>query len=275
MSKLQNSSVKFTQTVKTSFAKSCNVEVIGQGQALVLLHGWGWHSGIWQHLLPALSQHFQLFLIDLPGFGHSQYDLEPYTIENVALAILSKAPESAIYLGWSLGGMIASWIAIHQPQRISHLITIASSPRFIQDTTWPGVAEKTLRHFSTLLLTDFEKTLSDFLELQLRGNPRNLLLLSDLKKQLLTREPPKLTALLGGLHLLQTLDLRSELIKISCPSLHLLGQYDSLVPAMIAERISVLSPQARCQVIAKSGHMPFLNEPEFLNLLFKELLVRY
>jgi pimeloyl-[acyl-carrier protein] methyl ester esterase len=33
---------------------SCHVEIIGQGQPLVMLHGWGMHSGVWQHLVKRL-----------------------------------------------------------------------------------------------------------------------------------------------------------------------------------------------------------------------------
>ena len=52
----------------------------GEGQPLILLHGWGMHSGMFQHVVRAASDLAKCIIIDLPGHGHS----EPYT----GLAIL-------------------------------------------------------------------------------------------------------------------------------------------------------------------------------------------
>ena len=37
---------------------------------LVLLHGWGVNSQIWEEILPALSESFELHVLDLPGYGN-------------------------------------------------------------------------------------------------------------------------------------------------------------------------------------------------------------
>ena len=48
------------------------VSITGSGPALVLLHGWGLHGGIWQTLLPQLEKHYTVHNVDLPGFGAVQ-----------------------------------------------------------------------------------------------------------------------------------------------------------------------------------------------------------
>ena len=113
---------------------------------------------------------FQLFLIDLPGFGKSPLLTDDYTFENIISLIFKHVPEKAAWLGWSLGGMIAWWAAIHYPEKVTRLITIASTPKFMSDSNWPGVSEVTLEKFSAALTTNYEKTLQDFLALQLRGS---------------------------------------------------------------------------------------------------------
>jgi pimeloyl-[acyl-carrier protein] methyl ester esterase len=237
---------------------------IGQGPALVLLHGWGWSSEIWEPLIPQLSQRFQLILIDLPGFGKSPLNISHYTFEAIAPLLFECVPEQAIWLGWSLGGMLAWWLAITYPEKISKLITVAASPRFVSDAEWPGVSAITLLGFAESLKNNYEKTLTDFLELQLRGSANYKILLEKLQQQVKTT-PPEMKALEGGLKLLQTVDLRNEMQKVKCDSLHIFGERDRLVPVEVAE---VLTP-GKSEIISKSGHLPFLSQTEsFLNSIF-------
>lgn len=50
---------------------SLYVEIQGSGEPLILLHGWGWHGGIWREVAEKLSQYNQVVSIDLPGYGYS------------------------------------------------------------------------------------------------------------------------------------------------------------------------------------------------------------
>jgi pimeloyl-[acyl-carrier protein] methyl ester esterase len=227
---------------------------------LVMLHGWGWHSGIWKCLTTELSQHYHLYLIDIPGFGHSNLELPTYHFANIVNLLFPLLPTEATWLGWSLGGLIAWWVAIHHPEKISRLITVASTPKFIKDNTWPGVPEHVLEKFSQSLLYQYDQTITDFLTLQLRGNPNQKILFSELQAELLTTPKPKLSALVGGLQLLRETDLRPDIDKVKCPSLHIFGSLDTLVPVKVAS----LLPNAQCKIIQRVGHMPFLSQHEFL-----------
>ena len=87
---------------------------IGNGQDLVLLHGWGLHSPIWKEFAPTLAQHFRVTVIDLPGYGESKYDPKTAkSLPKLAEQLLEYAPPQAIWLGWSLGGLIASYLATY------------------------------------------------------------------------------------------------------------------------------------------------------------------
>ncbi len=241
-----------------------HIDITGTGQPLVMLHGWGWHSGIWQPLVPILSQYYQLFLVDLPGFGQSTLQLTDHTIENMAEAILPHVPDQATWLGWSLGGLVAWWTAAHHPKKINRLITVASTPRFVSDVNWPGLAPATLEKFSASLIDHYENTLLDFLELQLRGTAKQDALFSTLKNQMLSENKPQKSALLGGLKILRDTDLRND--SFSCPSLHIFGSLDTIVPASVATHVQSLLTDGRCEIIARTGHLPFLS-PDFLKHL--------
>lgn len=46
-----------------------HLDKYGQGMPLVLFHGWGFDSQIWQPIIPYLKPKYQIILVDLPGFG--------------------------------------------------------------------------------------------------------------------------------------------------------------------------------------------------------------
>ena len=45
----------------------------GSGPDLIAVHGWPLHAATWRTLLPSLSQHFTVHLLDLPGSGHTEW----------------------------------------------------------------------------------------------------------------------------------------------------------------------------------------------------------
>jgi pimeloyl-[acyl-carrier protein] methyl ester esterase len=242
------------------------IETIGTGRPLIILHGWGWHSGVWQPLRTQLAEYFQLFLIDLPGFGKSP-DLSPYTVESIANEIFKLVPEESAWLGWSLGGMIAWWVALNYPAKVNKLITIASSPKFTAAENWPGVSPAILDKFKTSFLLDQTKTLKEFLELQLRGHPHSDQLFSELNAIFFQENSMSSSSngFLGGLELLRTLDLRENLHTLQCPSLHLFGSHDTLVPKNISPLLSSLLPtNSHCEMIKRTGHMPFITHRDLV-----------
>lgn len=244
------------------------VHIVGKGPPLVLIHGWGWHSGIWHPLIQPLKTNYQLFLVDLPGFGKSPLLSKEYDFQSIFNQLQPHLPEKAAWLGWSLGGLLCQWVAIHAPKTITQLITVASTPKFIAEDAWPGVSAQTLAQFSHTLTHQHQQTLQDFLTLQLRGSLARHELLKELHPLIDNTIKPTLEALHHGLNLLKETDLRHDLKKIQCPSLHIFGQLDTLVPVAVVEKFAALHPSGRFELIKRTGHIPFLtHQSEFLTLL--------
>lgn len=80
---------------------------------LVLLHGWGMNNGVWDALPATLTDRFDLHPIELPGHGHAPYEPSWRDLPDWANAVLAQAPDQAIWLGWSLGALVALQAAIH------------------------------------------------------------------------------------------------------------------------------------------------------------------
>ena len=78
---------------------------------LVLLHGWGMSSLVWDEILPELLENFRVTVIDLPGFGRSPIPGGEYDLDYLSKHVLNVAPKEAVWMGWSLGAMVAMNIA--------------------------------------------------------------------------------------------------------------------------------------------------------------------
>ena len=150
---------------------SVSVERFGQGQDLVLLHGWGMNGAVWHGIAQQLAAHYRLHLVDLPGFGNSPlHEGSEYTLPWLAEQVATVLPEKCHLLGWSLGGLVASQLALTRPERLHSLITVASSPCFMAREDWPGIAPKVLAGFNQMLAGDFMQTIERFLAIQAMGS---------------------------------------------------------------------------------------------------------
>lgn len=237
-------------------------QTIGEGDRdLVLLHGWGLNAEVWRCMLERLTPHFRLHLVDLPGYGRSQ-GFGALSLEQMAEIVLDAAPAQAWWLGWSLGGLVASQIALMQPQRVLGLITVASSPCFTAQDDWPGIRPEVLSGFQHQLSQDFQRTVERFLALQTLGTESARQDARLLKSVVLNQPMPSVEVLNGGLEILRTADLRQPLAQLSLPLLRVYGYLDGLVPRKVAGLLDVSWPHSPSIIIAKAAHAPFISQPD-------------
>lgn len=182
----------------------------------MLLHGWGLNAEVWRCIDEELSSHFTLHLVDLPGFGRSR-GFGALSLADMAEAVLQQAPDKAIWLGWSLGGLVASQIALTHPERVQALVTVASSPCFSARDEWPGIKPDVLAGFQQQLSDDFQRTVERFPALQTMGIETARRDARALKKTVLALPMPEVDVLNGGLEILKTVDLRQPLQNVSMP----------------------------------------------------------
>lgn len=241
-------------------------QTLGAGPDLVLLHGWGMNAGVWQPVLAGLAERFRVTLIELPGHGESDLPSDADSLVAWADACVEVAPDHAVWMGWSLGGLVAQQVAIQAPQNVAALRLIASTPSFVQREAWPNAMPgKTFEQFADALLADPAATLKRFLGLQVKGEEHARETLRALNEALAERPAASMSGLQSGLGLLLTGDLRSRLRELKLPVDVLLGQRDTLVPVSVQTDLRDQLPHARVEVVEKCGHAPFLSHPyEFL-----------
>jgi len=184
--------------------------------------------------------------------NHREHD----RIEAIAADILRQAPERFSLIGLSMGGYIAMEILREAPERVSKLALLDTNAR--ADT--PGQTER--REFLIRLTRErsFEKVpellFPGFVH-ERRQDDQDLKqivveMASDTGPEAFIRQQAAL---------IHRPDARPRLHEISCPSLVLVGDGDTLTPPDLAHEIHSLIPGSELAVIEGSGHLSTLEKP--------------
>lgn len=244
-----------------------NIESIGPISApeIVMLHGWGMNSAVFTPLHSSLSQ-YRVHYVDLPGFGNSS--AIDGGIDNWLEALITVLPENAIWVGWSLGGLVAMLAAIKYSQKMKGLITIASSPCFMAraEDKWPGIPPQVLAQFGQSLHKDLSKTVERFLAIQAMGSATAKEDIKQLRHLVLAKPLPNSNALIQGLKMLEEVDLRPKLNQIETPWLRIWGRLDGLVPRHVPALMPKNVELYQDVILNKASHAPFISHTdEFLD----------
>jgi pimeloyl-[acyl-carrier protein] methyl ester esterase len=255
---------------------SLSVIKIGSGPDLVLLHGWGLNLAVWDSVVADLATRYTLTLIDLPGHGLSA-DWNASHIEEAANAVAAVTPPHSAVLGWSLGGQFAIQLATHYTNKVSALILVATTPKFVTSDDWPhGVKADVLNDFVKRLSTSYAATIRHFLALQVLHSNVTRSTITALQKAIVSRGEPNITNLMHGLTLLAASDYRHTLSAIVQPTLVIQGDHDALTREPAAAWMAARIPNATYLKIAHAAHAPFLSHREqFLEALNNFLSLQY
>lgn len=243
--------------------------------AILLLHGWTSHRGIWQQTVNALKAHYFCVSIDLLGFGDSDKPTqESYSIAQQARRILAVADGLGIthftLIGHSMGGQVSTYIAaILAPERVDKLVSVAGVvcgrlQPYVRRITYPMVwlgyklpflyalSQKTLLHFRPFAYVSFRPWFHKM------NNPpfahwhydREMAFQRDIH-----------AAMYHAGRAIHACDLRPHLSKIFAPTLAIFGAQDGTVPPSDGEIMARQVPGADLVMIDACGHFPMYEKP--------------
>ncbi len=119
-------------------------EVHGSGRPLVLLHGAYMTIGLnWSQIIPELAKTHQVIVMEMQGHGHTADSDRPFSYpalaSDVAGVLKYLKTDSADVLGYSVGGAVATQLAIDHPKLVKRLIVVSSA--YKQEGWLPEVRE--------------------------------------------------------------------------------------------------------------------------------------
>lgn len=233
------------------FDEAINVKMYAP---IVLMHGWGCNSGIWESLIPYLNKYADIITLDISY----QYK----NVDDCCEAIAKHLPDACVLLGWSLGGMMATRLAGLYPLKIKGLITLATNVSFVADRQWPdAMGSDVFAAFSESFASDPKKTLLRFSLLQVKGDADSKKQLAYLKKYSTNDED-----LLTGLEYLSAMNNAKILPDdVTCPAIFIFGEKDFLVPLSAVNKIkNMISKNQEVVIVCGRGHvLPFINDINF------------
>lgn len=233
-----------------------DVEQVGRGGDVVLLHSLLTDRLAFEPIVPALARRRRLTLVNLPGFGGSTPAgpaIEDYA-ERVAdlLAVLGGRPD---VIANGLGGFVATALAARHGERLGRLVLADTA------ATFPEPAKTPLRVMAERVLSDGMGAVVDlavkriFPEAYIAAHPEAV----DARRAVLLRASPAHFA--TACRALAAVDLRPALPRIANPALVVVGTLDAATPPDLARDLAAGLHRATLVEIPDCGHCPPLEKP--------------
>src|ERR1700730_6446185 len=126
----------------------------GQGEPLVLLHGYTGSSGDWELFLPDLAQEYRLIMPDLRGHGRSTNPSMTFTFRQAARDVFALLDHLGIdqfkAIGMSGGGNTLLHMATQQPKRVAAMVLVSAT------SYYPEQARTIMQQYHVDTLSDEE-----------------------------------------------------------------------------------------------------------------------
>lgn len=231
----------------------------GEGEPVLLLHGWGASHKIWRRVWEAFARRFRVIAPDWPGFGASSKPDSPYTMEWFAdlLGALMDVYriDSAHVIGHSMGGCISTIFALRHPERVRKLVLVnavvqgaTAFPLRTKLLALPGIRRIawwlcSLRSFRRYVARDFTYAC-----------PLPDEIIDDLACG-------TFASLLRTIVSMRKCDLAVRLAELKTPTQVVNTDRDAtLLPAQLEHQRAI--PKARIDIIPETGHCPMIERPD-------------
>ncbi len=266
--------------VRTAGGDAVHAVETGEGEPLVLLHGTGDES---LFLLPLIERLHgrRVIAIDRPGHGRSDpVPLPRDRYREACTAWLGEAFDAldidrAALLGYSMGGLCATWFTLAHPDRVERLVLLGAAPG-LPGTTVPTPfavlatpllgAAVNRRPATRESMLDFAGMIGE--EEAMRGQPDmlDLLVADDADSSEAARA--EVMAIISPLALLPGVGFRpaaaiepDELRALDVPVLLVWGEDDPVGGPDAARRVAEILPDVEVEIL-DTGHSPWLGRPD-------------
>lgn len=235
---------------------------------VVLSNSLGTTSMMWSAQALALASRFRVVSFDTRGHGESDSPPPPWTIDDLGNDVVALLDELGLdrvdFAGVSLGGMLGMWLAVNAPQRVNRLVLICTSARI-------AVPDAYLQRAVAVRANGVEPIVDPVVERWFtpsfaRHHPRVV----QEYKEMLAKSP--VDGYAACCEAIAHMDLRSDLGRITAPTLVVSGADDLAIPPSHGAAVAAAVPGASFVVVANAAHLANVEQPdEITRLLFGHL----
>lgn len=242
-------------------------------EPVLLIHGLGNAAARdWAQVIPALAGDYDVYALDLPGFGGSDKGNHLYSPSNyvrVLDALFGERLKTPVNLvGHSMGGVVALAYAATYPERVRRLVVAdvagvlhgsvyteflgrALAQRAVGDSPWRDIVTRAIQQQAENLPAKGVMSIEQ----------------PQIRQRLLRGDPHAIAALAMVQH-----DLSRGLRAIKAPTLVIWSSDDTVAPPRTGQVLASAIPGARLVVIGEAGHAPHVGQPAKFNALLRDEL---
>ncbi|ADJ14702.1 alpha/beta fold hydrolase [Halalkalicoccus jeotgali] len=244
----------------------------GEGETIVLVHGWTGDSEFWwQKNADVLAMDHHLVTYDLRGHGLSGKTDDGHTLSGYAadLEFLMESLDldDATLVGWSMGvPIVMTYLDEIGDERVRAIGLIDQTPKFYSDDGWEfplmgEFSEEALAGLVGGIEANRSETVKPIIQ-AFFAEPRSEERLAEIYARTMLTPTSVATAMLNDM---VPRDFREFLPTIAVPTLLCYGEHSAVFPGLVGEWMHEQIPDSELVTFAASGHSPFWEESEKFN----------
>lgn len=267
---------------------------------LVLIHGNQSSSFFYEDLMKRFENEAEIYAIDMIGFGDSSWNNPHKTMkdwaDDVALFMDELKLKDAVVLGWSAGGGTAMELAANYPDKVSHLVLLASvsvkgfplyrfDSKFKPILTEPLVTEEEIASDPVLIIPTRTAIANKNFEFLKQAWKMSIFSLHQPEEELFNRYMHEITkercffeisVALVQFNITReksVVEGSGRIANIKCPVTWIHGDKDIVVLPFLAQTsIPYFETDAKLEMIENAGHASFMDEPEKFDAVLRKVL---
>lgn len=256
-----------------------HIEISGDGEELLLLHGFTGSAGTWRAFRSSWETRYRVITVDLLGHGRTEApsDASRYATEQAVrdlTAILDQLSiDRAHVLGYSMGGRLALSLAMLAPHRLRSLTLESSSPG-IADAAERAARRQHDEQLATRIERDGITSFVDYWEsIPLFATMRSLSeeIRQTIRAQRLANRSSGLAGCLRGMGTGTQPSWWDRLDQLSMPVHLIAGELDTKF-TVIAEQMHKQIPDCKLTIVPEAGHTVHVEQAEIFDTIVMSYL---
>lgn len=239
--------------------------------SIVLIHGAGDSSAVWELQTKEFSTRHKVLAVDLPGHGQrlseSGFISHEKNADEVCRLMDANGIATAVIVGHSMGGGVAMMLALNHPERVQALMLVATGARLKMRPEFMEQAKATAEKYGKTMPSS-----THIIPVEQMVHPE---IPADVVAWLKPRVgQASAEATYADFQANSSFDVMSRLGEIKAPTLVIGGSEDKMAPNKFSEFMANAIPGATMEVISPSAHYPMVEQSEKFNHTFEAFLTK-